>query len=59
MRSVFLAWLADRTGLRDYEISEQVGPCLENLFLELESEYSQVAPKDLDPRYILHFLLKR
>jgi len=59
MRSVFLEWLADRTGMRYYEISEQVGTSLEALFLEVESEYGQVVPEDIDPRYILHFLLKK
>jgi len=59
MRPLFLAWMADRTGLRDYEISEKVGTSLEALFLEVEGEYGRIAPKDLDPRYILHFLLEK
>jgi len=49
MRSVFLAWLADRSGLADYEISEKVGTALEGLFLELENEYGPVAPKTSTP----------
>jgi hypothetical protein len=59
MRPALLTWLSARTGLRDDEISERVGASLEALFTELENEYGQVAPRDLDPRYILHFILQK
>ena len=59
MRPALLAWLSERTGLRDDEISERVGTPLDALFMELENEYGQVAPQDLDPRYILHFILQQ
>lgn len=55
----FLEWLAGRSGLTAFEISQRLGVALEDLFAELESEYRMVAPQDLDPRYILMFLLKK
>jgi hypothetical protein len=59
MRPALLAWLAAQSGLQDEEISERIGAPLEALFTELENEYGQVAPRDLDPRYILHFILQQ
>lgn len=58
MKADFVQWLADDTGLRDYEISETLGPIFEELFAEVENEYGRVAVKDLDPRFIQLFLLK-
>jgi len=55
----FLNWLSGRTGLMPFEISERVGGTIENLFNEIESEYGQVSIKDLDPRYILLFIISR
>ena len=57
MKSRFLNWLAANTGLRDFEITERLGPTLENLFEEIESELGQVTARDLDPRYLHLFLL--
>jgi hypothetical protein len=59
MRSLFLGWLTDRSALRDYEITEQLGAALEALFVELVDEYGRVAPGRLDPRYILLFLVEK
>ncbi len=58
MKESFLNWISDQTGLDPYEISQRVGQTLENLFNEIESEYGEVAVKDLDPRYIHLFLVK-
>jgi hypothetical protein len=58
MKSDFLRWLGDETGLKDYEISEQLGRTFEELFAEIESECGRVAAKDLDPRFMQLFLLK-
>ncbi len=58
MKASFLDWLSTETGLRDFEITERVGQTFEELFNEIESEYGQVAAKNLDPRYIHLFLLK-
>ena len=57
MKNHFLNWLAAETGLKDFEISEGLGRTFENLFAEIESELGQVAAGDLDPRYVLMFLL--
>jgi hypothetical protein len=58
IREIFLGWLADRSGLSIYQISERMGPALEELFGKIESELGRVKPKDLDPRFVLLFLLK-
>ena len=58
MKEAFLRWLAEQTGLGEYEISRSVGQVLESLFLELEDEYGQVAAEDLDPRFVYLFLLE-
>ena len=57
MKSRFLNWLAENTGLRDFEITERLGGTLENLFEEIESELGSVAVEDLEPKYIQLFLL--
>ena len=59
MKSHFLKWLAAISGLRDFEITERLAPTLEALFQEIENDLGDVAVRDLDPRYILLFLLKR
>jgi hypothetical protein len=55
----FLDWLATRSGTEVYMITSALGPTLEALFDELTTEYGHVAPQDLDPRFIPHFLLKK
>jgi len=55
----FLNWLAKRTGLEAIEIGERVGPTLETLFGEIESELGPVAARDLDPRYVHLLLLQK
>ena len=59
VRESFLRWLSARSGLREDQISVNVGETLENLFLELEDEYGQVKEEDLDPRFVQHFLIER
>lgn len=58
MKQNFLDWLAAGTGLKDFEITEQMGQTLENLFEEIESELDRVSAQDLDPRYVQLFLLE-
>lgn len=58
MKKSFLDLLAGQTGLTHSEITLRVGHTLENLFNELEEEYGNVSKKDLDPRYILLFLIE-
>jgi hypothetical protein len=59
MKDHFINWLSETTGLKPYEITDRLGRIFEDLFEELASEYDRVATEDLDPRYILLFLLKR
>lgn len=56
MKTSLLDWLSDKTGLMHHEISQKLGPSLENLFDEIESEYGKVSRDDLDPRSIHLFL---
>ena len=56
MKASLLDWLSDKTGLMHHEISQKLGPSLENLFNEIESEYGKVSSDNLDPRYIHLFL---
>ncbi len=57
VKSDFLKWLADKSGLTGTEIARQCGKTLESLFAEIESELGQVSRKNLDPRYIQLFLI--
>ncbi len=57
MKNHFLNWLTAQTGLKDFEITEGLGRTFENLFAEIESELGMVATRDLDPKYVLMFLL--
>ncbi len=57
MKTAFLSWLAAETGLKDYELTDRLGPTFEDLFNEIESEYGRVAPADIDPRFVHLFLI--
>jgi Family of unknown function (DUF6178) len=57
MKSAFLKWLTDKSGLTGMEISEQCGNTFETLFAEIETELGQVSAKNLDPRFIQLFLV--
>ena len=59
MKSLFLNWLAENAGLKNFEITERLGATLENLFEEIESELGSVAVDDLEPKYIQLFLLEK
>lgn len=59
MKTSFLDWLSKVTGLSHYDITRKLGGVLENLFEELENEYSRISVKHLDPKYIPHFLLEK
>jgi hypothetical protein len=54
----FLGWLAARSGLSEADLYETVGPCLEDLFEEIETELGGVSSADLDPRFIQLFLVR-
>ncbi|MBW2443970.1 MAG: hypothetical protein JRH12_26115 [Deltaproteobacteria bacterium] len=57
MKEHFLNWLAADTGLKEFEITEQLGETFEDLFADIESDLGRVAVQDLDPRYVQLFLL--
>ena len=53
----FLDWLREGSGFSETQIRQQLGLPLEQLFEEIESELGRVAPRDLDPRFILLFII--
>lgn len=57
MKESFLAWLISKISMDAYNIIQESGQTLENLFGEIETEYGEVSGKDLDPRYIHLFLM--
>jgi len=57
MKNNFINWLTADTGLKDFEITGQLGRTLDNLFAEVESELGRVAATNLLPRYVQLFLL--
>lgn len=58
MKTAFLEWLADETGLKEVELSEKLGRIFEDLFGEIEAEFGRVAAAELDPRFVQLFLLE-
>ena len=59
MKTDFLHWLAAETSLKENEISRRLGQTFEDLFDEIELEYSRVAADEIDPRFVHLFLLER
>lgn len=57
MKESFLSWLACRTGMTIYDVTQKAGKILEELFAEIESEYCEVSVKYLDAKYIHLFLV--
>jgi len=57
MKQAFLDWLQMRSDQDITEILSRVGKTFDRLFGELEKEYGSVSLKDLDPRYVKHFLV--
>ena len=57
VKSGFLKWLADNSGLSGTEITQKCGKTLESLFAEIETELGRVSKKDIDPRFIQLFLV--
>jgi len=57
MKQAFLDWIQMRSGEAIDEILDQVRKTIDRLFGELEKEYGSVLLKDLDQRYIKHFLV--
>jgi hypothetical protein len=59
MKAAFLNWVSGESGMDPMEISQVSGQVFEGLFREIETEYGAVSPKDLDPRFVVLFLLDR
>lgn len=57
MKEGFMAWLTAKSGLAPHEIQGFAGKTFDFLFTELEKEYGAVSLKNLDPRYVRHFLV--
>jgi hypothetical protein len=58
MKMNFINWLIQTTGLDRHEMSKGLEDMLEELFNEIENEYTMVTQKDLDPRFVNLFLLE-
>ena len=59
IKTDFLDFLSDRTGLSTPVIFKKARPFLENFFEDLESEYGDVSVDALDPKYVTLFLLEK
>jgi hypothetical protein len=57
MKQAFLDWLQMRSGRGVDEILSTAGNTFNIVFGELDQEYGSVSLKDLDPRYVKHFLV--
>ena len=53
----FLAWISETAGLPAYAVSEALGQTFETLFRTLEEEYANVAPRNLELKYVQGFFL--
>jgi hypothetical protein len=58
MKRTFINWLLQGTGLARHEMSKSLEGMFEELFNEIENEYTMVTQKDLDPRFVNLFLLE-
>lgn len=56
-KSAFRQWLARQAGLDENAVVEAVGAPIEALFGEIEAEFGEVAAENLDPRYVLLFVV--
>ncbi len=53
----FLRWISGEAGQPEYDISRTLGQTFETLFKNLEEEYSNVAPRNLELKYVQGFFL--
>lgn len=52
-----LAWLSNRSGFTEQEISSRMGQALETMFREFENEYGTVHVDNLNSKYITHLCI--
>jgi hypothetical protein len=57
MRELFLEWLAQRSNLGTFEVTDRMAPALDQLFEAVEQELGAVQASNLDPRFIQMFLI--
>lgn len=57
MKSSFLLWLSEKTGLTSKELTDKSGQEFDRLFSEIEDELGRVEEKNLDPRFIHLFIV--
>ncbi|WP_299978924.1 DUF6178 family protein [Desulfobacula sp.] len=53
-----IIWTSEATGIKETDLTEEFLEVLTDLIKELETEYGSVNPKNIDPRFIPHFLLR-
>jgi len=58
MKTAFLEWTSEKSGMTAAEISETLGIFFENIFQELEEELGEVPSDGLDPRFVSLFLVR-
>lgn len=58
MKSSFLTWLSGTAGRSPAEITGLLGPSLDALFDELDTELGSVSSRHIDPRFILLFRIR-
>ena len=52
-----ILWTSEATETKEADLPEKFLEVLTDLIKELEAEYGAVDPKNIDPRFIPHFLL--
>ena len=53
-------WITEAAGIaEEKDLPDAFKETIQDLILELEEEYGTVRPKDIDPRFVPHFLLKK
>ncbi len=53
----FLAWISKTANLSEYDVSKTLGRTFEALFGDLEEEYANVFPQELELKYVEGFFL--
>ena len=59
VKTLLMDWLAQTSGQNRDTLSTDLAPVLDALCTEIEDEYAVVATKNLDPRFIPHFLVTK
>lgn len=57
MKTLLRQWLSDHAERQGTDVDPSLDRVVEDLFAEIEADYQSVGLKDLDPRFITHFLV--